>query len=152
MLRAILAMMNQRIVRANLYNILEDSMREWAILVKADFQAFIKDWNEKPVFEEKFTSNGREIYWEYSSDNRILGFVSHGTKIRYATMTPNFIAKTVVSGRIPSVPGRGGLLFVNRNRPKPGIVGRKIDFRIKRKNKNKLTKLVNDKATAYARR
>jgi hypothetical protein len=41
-------------------------------------------------------------------------------------MTPNFRAKTV-PGRIRSNKGRGGVAYISRMHPRPGIVARRFD-------------------------
>ena len=50
-------------------------------------------------------------------------WLDQGTKVRYATMTPKFVPKTR-GGQLNSWKGRGGMLFVNKKRPRPGIKAR----------------------------
>lgn len=50
-------------------------------------------------------------------------WLDQGTKVRYATMTPDFRAKTT-PGAFWSGPGAGGLLYINKRRPRPGIAAR----------------------------
>lgn len=51
-------------------------------------------------------------------------FLDEGTKTRFATMTRDFMPKTAPRS-FKASPGKGGLLFVNRKRPRPGIEARK---------------------------
>lgn len=53
-------------------------------------------------------------------------WLDQGTSIRFATMTRNFRAKTRV-GVISSRPGRGGVHYVDRASPRPGIQARLFD-------------------------
>lgn len=59
-------------------------------------------------------------------------WLDQGTSIRYATMTRNFRAKTRVR-IISSGPGSGGLNFVSRAVPRPGIQARFFDNEISRR-------------------
>lgn len=53
-------------------------------------------------------------------------FLNVGTRVRYATMTPDFSPKT--SPRVlRSGSGSGGLAYVNVNKPNPGIEKREFD-------------------------
>lgn len=86
-----------------------------------DFKKTVSTWNDKPTFKTYKLKEARVV----SSLNKIYFFVSEGTRIRYATMTPNFQAKTA-PGRLQSGAGRGGVLYINKKRPRPGIKGRKF--------------------------
>lgn len=59
-------------------------------------------------------------------------YLDEGTKVRYATMSRDFRAKTKPNS-LNASRGRGKLLFVNKRRPRPGIKARNF------------TKLVHDK-------
>lgn len=88
--------------------------------IRIDLQVTVQTWKEKPTFKIEVTGeDSREI----STDNLIYKFVSGGTKVRYATMTGDFIAKTR-PGWIGSGAGRGGRAFVNKKKPMPGIKAR----------------------------
>jgi len=73
-----------------------------------------------------------------------------GTKVRYATMTPKFAAKTR-TGQLNSWKGKGGLLFVNKKRPRPGIKARKFTKALAKKWTPKFKKDI-QAATAKARK
>lgn len=59
------------------------------------------------------------------TEDLIYGFVSGGTRVRYATMTEDFAAKTTPHV-LNSVPGQGDVAFVDTSRPKPGITAREF--------------------------
>jgi len=50
-------------------------------------------------------------------------WLDRGTDVRYATMSPDFVAKTAPRV-LDSGNGKGRVLFVNKSRPKPGIKAR----------------------------
>lgn len=110
-------------------------MNKFQALMIKDFNSTVKDWKHKPDFKEKKTVSADRFTVEVSTDNKIYFYVSHGTKIRYATMSSDFISKTRPKV-IPSRRGKGGMLFVNKKRPRPGIRGRKFDKQIKDKRKS----------------
>lgn len=66
---------------------------------------------------------GAGVAIQVTTDDKRFLFVDEGTKVRYATMTPDFIAKTKPKS-LKAGKGRGGLLFVNKKKPRPGIKAR----------------------------
>lgn len=76
-------------------------------------------FNERVEFTIKRKRNGRII----STTSRVYKFLNEGTRVRYATMTKDFSPKTRV-GSFSSSTGRGGVIFVSRNHPRPGIQAR----------------------------
>ena len=106
--------------------------------IRIDLGTTVQTWRERPTFEIKKTGpDSREI----GTDNLIYKFVSGGTKVRYATMTPDFIAKTR-PGWIGSGAGRGGRAFVNKKKPMPGIKARHFPKAIIKKWKPRLPGLM----------
>jgi len=97
--------------------------------IRVDFQVTTQTWREKPKFT--IEKAGRESRWIYTGD-KIYKFISGGTSVRYATMTPDFIPKTQI-GYIGSGAGRGGVAFVNKKYPRPGIKAREFPKAIVRK-------------------
>lgn len=87
------------------------------------FKKTTRTWRGKPEWVKKIRRTPGVIEGDFYTLSDIYRFISEGTKVRYATMTPDFVAKTV-SGWTGSRPGRGGLLFINKNRPRPGIKAR----------------------------
>jgi hypothetical protein len=53
-------------------------------------------------------------------------WLDKGTRVRYATMSPDWISKTTPNV-VGSRAGRGRMLFVNKNIPHPGIEARNWD-------------------------
>jgi hypothetical protein len=92
---------------------------------EVQFQKTTRTWKGKPAWTKKITKTPLVIEGEVFTESDIYRYVSEGTRIRYATMTPDFVPKTV-SGFIGSRAGRGGLLFVNKRRPRPGIKARQF--------------------------
>lgn len=121
----------------DMLGVFEDEMDDYLDLVKKDFYTTIATWKRKPKFERDVSSSETEVVGEYFTENEVMGWVSHGTRIRYATMTKDFRAKTR-PGRIRSGSGSGGVAYVSRRRPRPGIQARKFDELIAEKNKSKL--------------
>jgi len=111
------------------------------------FAKTYKTWKHKPdfktVIEEKRSAiiGSTTTTGEGSRDNPY-PFITKGTKVRYATMTPDFIAKTkpriIGSGR-----GRGGLAFVDTRRPKPGIKAREFEEEVFKKTEPVFIKATN---------
>ena len=77
-----------------------------------------------PMFHTGFTSSA----WPKADGSK--GYqkwiwLDLGTKVRYAVMTKNFVPKTR-EGQLNSWAGRGGMLFVSKKHPMPGIKARKF--------------------------
>lgn len=101
-------------------------MNHYLDLVEKSFDSTVQTWRSKPKFDRDVKVGTFQIVGEYGTDDDVMNWVSNGTRVRYATMTPDFQAKTKV-GRIRSNAGRGGVAFVNRRVPRPGIRARKFD-------------------------
>ena len=111
---------------------LEEGMKETLKEIDQDFQKTVRTWKRKPNFETLLESSMDLLIGEVSTTSDIYRYVSGGTRVRYATMTPDFLAKTVPHW-VGSRPGRGGLLIVNKKRPRPGITARKFAENIAKK-------------------
>lgn len=103
----------------------EQALDKAALVVEADFQKSTATWEHKPVFNVTREPGKRTIFTTDPQYN----WINRGTRIRYATMTPDFIAKTK-PGVLASGTGRGGVLFVSRKHPRPGIEARSFDMLI----------------------
>lgn len=109
--------------------IIENALNGAALGARADFGVTVQTWN---TVHPDFVIQERVGYRLIYTDNLIYKFVSGGTKVRYATMTPDFIAKT--SPRvIGSGAGRGGVMFISKKHPRPGIKAREFELEIKDK-------------------
>lgn len=89
--------------------------------VKVDFGVTTQTWNHQPVFTITASPGRRKI----QTDDPPFIYVSGGTRVRYATMTRGFKAKTT-PGVIGSVKGSGGVLYISKMRPRPGIQARRF--------------------------
>lgn len=110
-----------------------------APLMEKDLLAPTKTWKaaDIPVFKRKVsvgnaaggslakkaTGSASGVSIEVTTDSEIYGYLDEGTKVRFATMTSNFQPKTKVNS-LRASRGRGGVAFVNRKRPRPGIKAR----------------------------
>jgi len=109
------------------FRVVENALTGTALAVKVDFDTTTRTWKNRPKFTIKRSKLRRLVY----TNSDIYRFVSRGTRVRYAVMTDNFIAKTQ-PGVIGSRAGRGGLLAFTK-RPLPGIKARRFEPTIKQK-------------------
>lgn len=112
----------RKLVRA-----LENKMSDVAYDIKADFDVTTQTWQNRPAFVIQKSPFKRLIY----TRSDIYRFVSRGTRVRYAVMTPGFRPKTRV-GYLGSNKGAGGLAFVGKV-PLPGIQAREFEQVIEKK-------------------
>jgi hypothetical protein len=88
-----------------------------------EFKRTTSTWDHQPKFViQRSTKGGIFSVFVYTED-RIYAFVNNGTQVRYATMTDDFISKTR-PGVLNARAGQGGLAFVSRQRPRPGLEAR----------------------------
>ena len=102
-----------------------------------DFEKTTSTWTDKPEFEMLTDDNPPSVL--VATDDKIYGYVSGGTRVRYATMTNPFQAKTQ-PGVIGSRAGVGGMLFISKKHPRPGIKARKFEQTIQKKWKSNFKK------------
>lgn len=130
-------MYKAKVIKPNLSHLQPAIMRvainraldEVAQKAKQDFEQTVETWEEKPDFViEGDNLEGRSVY----TTDRIYGFVNNGTNVRYATMTPDFRAKTTPKV-IGSRSGSGGVHYINKRVPRPGIEARRFDEIIAKK-------------------
>jgi hypothetical protein len=60
------------------------------------------------------------------SRHKVYFFISGGTRVRYATMTPDFKPKTSPA-RYQARAGAGGVAYISKLKPRPGIKPRNFD-------------------------
>lgn len=136
--------------RRNASKIIQNVLTEASEGARADFEVTTQTWEQRPEVQVQTLRMGTKIVKVVFIHDRIYYFLAYGTRVRYATMTPNFRAKTA-PGQIMSRQGRGGVAFISRNRPRPGIVARRWPDKIARKWKRQLPRLF-DRALRYAAR
>ena len=119
-----------------LIRVVDKTLVELANGIKMDFEATTRTWQHRPEFIIDPTGQ-RGVY----TGDPIYRFITRGTSIRYATMTPNFQPK---SRRrvIGSSPGAGGLAYVSRRIPRPGIQAREWEEAIRDKWRSKFPVLI----------
>ena len=108
----------------------KDEMSKLMDLVEKDFEASVSTFSSKPNFERKVGVEGVgnvKVIGSVWTTDEIYGYLNDGTGVRYATMTSDFLAKTR-PGRLAARGGRGGVAYVSRKRPRPGIKARKWDI------------------------
>ena len=112
----------------------EKNMGFYLTKVKASFSSSTQTWDYKPVFDKEVQTIGGwgsmiKVVGTVSTEDDVYRYLNDGTSVRYATMTPNFKAKTK-PGRISAGAGAGRVSYVLRSRPRPGIKARKFDEQI----------------------
>ena len=91
--------------------------------IKAGYDKTEATWKEKAVFDKSVTDRPGAIVGRYATSNKIVRFLDEGTKVRYATLSADWISKTTPRF-IGSGFGRGRVLFINKKQPRPGIKAR----------------------------
>lgn len=102
-----------------LQQVIDNALDGGALLAKTKFDVTSQTWRERPKFLISKKTGERTIY----TTDLIYKFVSGGTRVRYATMTQGFRPKTRVR-KLVSYKGRGGVAFISRKHPRPGITAR----------------------------
>lgn len=105
---------------------LQSELNEVALQIQSNFVASAKTWNDVPEFIIKKTG---EYDREISTFNKNYIRVSLGTSVRYATMSPDFLAKSQADS-LAARAGAGGVQFINKNNPMPGIKARNFDKQV----------------------
>jgi len=115
-----------------------------------DFNETQKTFKRKFDVETADKSSRSEVRHDTFIMEPIYFFLSGGTAVRYATMSPDWSSKTQ-PGRLGAGPGRGRVLFVNKRRPRPGIKARKFDDQIVKKEKKPFERAVEEAIAAGVR-
>lgn len=91
----------------------------------ADFKRTTATWTEQPKWSSKVDQGASVggVRIQIGTDDPRYGWIDEGTKVRYATMSPDWKSKTQPNV-LRSFPGKGKKLFVNKKRPRPGIKAR----------------------------
>jgi hypothetical protein len=121
----------------NLVSVFEDEMDTYLDGVEKSFDLTVGTWKRKPKFKREVSSTELVITGEYSTEDQVMRWISGGTRVRYATMSKGFQAKTR-PGKLRSGAGRGGVAYVSRLKPRPGIKARKFGELVEERNKPKL--------------
>lgn len=115
-----------------------------ADFANVQFALTYKSWKHKPTFVKAFKENSKQMEGstltsgDGSKDNPY-PFITRGTSVRYAIMTSDFSPKSTPRV-IGSKGGRGGLLYVDTRRPRPGIHAREYEEEIAEQEQPKFQK------------
>lgn len=112
----------RKVVRA-----VENALTGLAYNAKVDFDTTTQTWTDRPTFTIEKSPGKRVV----ATRSDIYRFVSRGTRVRYAVMTPGFRPKTRV-GYLGSNKGVGGMAFVGKV-PLPGIQAREFEETVRKK-------------------
>jgi len=107
---------------AKMTRVIENTLNETAQAAKVDLLTPTRTWKHKPSMSIQRGRFERIV----GTDDTPYIFVTGGTRVRYATMTPGFQAKSVVRSLQPQA-GRGGVAIISKKRPRPGIKAREFE-------------------------
>lgn len=113
-------LLNDRVFRAEL----RAHNQKMAKRMKRSFERTTRTWNHDVRFQQMTEVSGEPAAMVYTTDP-IYGFVSGGTSVRRALMSPDYDPKTK-PGVLDSFPGAGGVVYVSRDLNLPGIEAREF--------------------------
>lgn len=122
----------------------EKALKQLGEEAKAQFEKTVETWSDKPDFNVKENSGSVQV----TTNSKIYTYLDKGTSVRYATMSPDFSPKTRARV-IGSTSGRGGMIFVSRNHPKPGIEAREFSVVIQARMQSKFKAKFKSVLAAY---
>lgn len=113
-------LLNDRVFRAEL----AAHNQKMAKRLKRSFERTTRTWNHDVRFQQMTEVKDDVSVMVYTTD-RIYGYVSGGTSVRRALMSPDYDPKTK-PGVLDSFPGAGGVVYVSRDLALPGIEARRF--------------------------
>lgn len=116
-----------------------------------EFKKTYSSWRGKPDFVKSVDASPTKITGSDTTDDDKYRYVTRGTSVRYATMTPDFVAKTQPRV-LGSGAGRGGLLYVDKRRPRPGIKAREFEEMVESQEEPKFSQRVEQAANQAAKK
>jgi hypothetical protein len=114
---------------------LASTLQKSAAIVQADFLIATESWGALPQTKINSPDNYTK---EITASGIPFKFVNFGTKVRYAHMSGDFLAKSS-PGSLAAAGGKGGVAFINKKRPLPGIEARHFEKGIAEKRKDLLS-------------
>ena len=87
-------------------------------------------WNTPSKFQIQTTTTRARIRVLIFTEDNKYRFLDQGTRVRYATMTPNFSPKTRPN-TLSASSGQGSVAYVDRGRPRKGIQARNFVEQVK---------------------
>lgn len=133
---------------------IRQSARGHGLVAHNKLRGLVSTWHHKVNFhyEVHDTPDGIEI--KITTDDAIFFYLDQGTRVRYATMTEDFVPKTTVRS-LKSGPGVGGLAYVDINNPRPGIKAREfMDEIVKNRQKpfdESIERIINEELRRFFR-
>jgi hypothetical protein len=101
-----------------------DAAKDLANRMWLDMIRVTQNWQHRVKFDKVVEIKGDVVTVLVGTDDKIYKFLDRGTRVRYATMSLDFQPKTHI-GVLGSGKGAGGLLFVSKKHPRPGIKARR---------------------------
>lgn len=112
-----------------------DGYKSLAKDITKDFDKTVSTWTHKPKFSVLVQSTAQQIeahfsYQDSEGGGKRYTYLDEGTRVRYALMSRDWISKTkpsIGSGagvHLSSGAGRGHVVVIRRDRPRPGIKAR----------------------------
>ncbi len=142
-------------IQKAVYNKVKKSAQGEALTLVKLFKQTVSTWEDKPKFEYVVEESGDNIRVRVWTEDKIYYFLDQGTKVRFATMSKDFKPKST-PGWIGSGPGAGQMLYVNTERPRPGIESRRWTEVIYERRRTiavtNLSQIVTDEVSKYWRR
>jgi len=119
---------NKAGLERELTNLLADSVKEAAKEIVHRVKVAIRYWSEesKPDYRTSTRISSSSIIVKVDIQGKIFKFITHGTSIRYATMTKGFISKSTPNSLVGRR-GKGGLWFVSKDYKRDGIEPRNFE-------------------------
>ncbi len=99
------------------------TLQKYARLAEEDLEKTTATWDHDIKFEKKVTQRTKKIEIDIFTWSDIYRFVNDGTSVRFATMSKDFVPKTK-PGVLRSSAGQGGVQYVSKQNPRPGIKAR----------------------------
>lgn len=118
--------------------------------IKRSFERTTRTWEEKVEFQQHVEVRQDSVVAVYTT-NRIYGFVSGGTSVRRALMSPDYDPKTK-PGVLDSFPGAGHVVFISRKLALPGIEARRFPALVEKKHAKRYWRDVESAIRQAARR
>jgi hypothetical protein len=115
------------------------------------FKKTYSTWQNKPDFIKSIDASSTKIVGLITTEDNKYRYVTRGTAVRYATMTTDFVAKTQPRV-LGSGAGRGGLLYVDKRRPRPGIKAREFEEMVQDQEEPKFSQRVEQAANQAAKK
>lgn len=121
-----LALVDYEDIRRDIIKNIKRELKQEADTQVRKLKRLTDPWeNVRPDFHYETDEDADGIKVTVYTNNLIFYFLDQGTKVRFATMTPDFIPQTS-PGSLHSSGKVGDLLFVSTKRPHPGIESRRF--------------------------